>query len=374
MKNTTTLYGFELKKIFKNKLFLAIFIFSVLMTFVEGFAPSLTMAKDIRDAQKILDGRVIDDELLSEMYPNIIENGTVWDDSNREFLSLATFVKNLVGGSANFSDYSAKQLYKIREERFAEMYKDDLTEGEMKWWQEKLNVGVPYTYYDNCGTLTLSQGFSGLLLCIMLIAALCLSTVFTVEHRQRTDQIVLSCRNGRKETYFAKLFAGLSVVTGFCLFTAVTLTIIVSLLYGLGGLEAPVQLEVPMSAYTFTMGEFIIVQFVIMVTSAILFAVFAMAVSELLKNSMAVMGIMIGIFVFGQLEVIPDRYRVLNQMKSMLPSNQVSVWALMEHRLIKIGSHYVSGYVSSPVIYIVISLILIVAGYISYNRFQVTGR
>ena len=374
MKNTATLYGFEIKKIFKNKLFLAIFIFSVLMTFVEGLAPGMNNTKEMMDAQKVWDGRVIDDDLLNEMYPKIIENGTVWDESNQEFFSVARFVKNIVGGSANFSEYSAKELYEIRETRFEEVFKEDITEGEMQWWKEKLNEGIPYTYYSNNGPLTLSQGFSGLLLCVMLIAALCLSTVFTVEHRQRTDQIVLSCRNGRKETYFAKLFAGLSVVIGFCIFTALILSILVALLYGFGGLKAPVQLEVPLSAYTFTMGEFIIVQFGIMVASSILFAVFAMSVSELLKNSMAVMGIMIGVFIFGQLEVIPERYRVLNQMKSMLPSNQVSVWALMEHRLIKIGSHYVSGYVSSPVIYIAISLILIVAGYISYNRFQVTGR
>lgn len=41
---------------------------------------------------------------------------------------------------------------------------------------------------------------------------MCISTVFTSEHRQRTDQIVLSCMNGRKETYIAKIMAGLSII------------------------------------------------------------------------------------------------------------------------------------------------------------------
>ena len=111
-----------------------------------------------------------------------------------------------------------------------------------------------------------------------------------------------------------------------------------------------------------------------MITAAVLFATFAMAISEVVKNSLAVMGIMVGLFIFSQLELIPPRFRVLAQIKAMLPSNQISIWSLMEHRLVGFGGHYVTAYVAAPVIYILISVFLIVIGKIAYDRFQVTGR
>ena len=212
------------------------------------------------------------------------------------------------------------------------------------------------------------------LLCIMIISALCLSTVFTIEHRQRTDQIVISCRNGRKETYLLKIAAGLSVVIGCSIFSAALLAGLIAVLYGINGLNAIVQMEIPLSAYSFTMGQFIIVQMIVMISAAILFAAFAMAISEVVKNSLAVMGIMVGLFIFGQLELIPPRYRVLAQIKDMLPSNQISIWTLMKYRLVGLGGHYVTTYVAAPIIYVLIAVILIVIGKIAYDRFQVTGR
>ena len=122
------------------------------------------------------------------------------------------------------------------------------------------------------------------------------------------------------------------------------------------------------------MAQFILVQMLVMLTASVLFASFAMAMSEIIKNSLAVMGIMVGIFVFSQLELIPPRYRVLAQMKSMLPSNQISIWSLLEHRLVGAGGVYVTTYAASPVIYLLLSALLILAGKIAYDRFRVTGR
>lgn len=182
------------------------------------------------------------------------------------------------------------------------------------------------------------------------------------------------CRNGRKETFFTKIAAGLSVVLGCCLVSAALLTLLIVVLYGLNGLNSVVQLELPWAAYPFTFGEFIAVQMIVMVSAAILFAAFAMAMSEIVKNSLAVMGIMVCIFIFGQLEIIPPNFRVLAQMKSMIPSNQISIWSLLEYRLIGFGGHYITTYVASPLIYLAISVLLIIIGKISYDRFQVTGR
>ena len=165
-----------------------------------------------------------------------------------------------------------------------------------------------------------------------------------------------------------------TVVIGSCIFSAALLAGLIAILYGMDGLDAIVQMELPLSAYSFTMGQFIIVQMIVMVTAAILFATFSMAVSEVVKNSLAVMGIMVGLYIFSQLELIPPQYHVLEQIKDVLPSNQINVWTLMAYRLVGFGGHYVTTYVAAPVMYVLISVLMIFIGKIAYDRFQVTGR
>ena len=376
MGNYGELYRFEIKKIMKNRLTVAMLIVTVLFILIEAFIPKLYLSKEMEDAQKVLDGTVIDDALLQEMYPKLISNGTVWTADNAMYEKIADMEDGILPDGANLSDYSADELYKERKSAImAMMQEDNLTERELQWWaNENSKIVIPFTYHYCQGTINFAQGMSLTLMCIMLISALCLSTVFTIEHRQRTDQIVISCRNGRRETFFVKIAAGLSVIIGCCVVSAALLALLITAIYGINGLGAAVQLELPLSDYSFTMGQFIIVQMIVMITAAILFASFAMAISEVVKNSLAVMGIMVGLFIFSQLELIPPRFRVLAQIKAMLPSNQISIWSLMEHRLVGFGGHYVTTYVASPVIYILISVFLIVIGKIAYDRFQVTGR
>lgn len=376
MKNYGDIYRFEVKKIMKNRLTVAMLLVTVLFIIIEAFTPKLYMTKEMEEAQKVLDGTVIDDTLLQEMYPKLIDNGTVWTADNMIYEKIKDIQDGILPDGANLSDYSAEELYKERNSAImAIMQEDKLTEGELQWWKnENSKIDTPFMYHYSQGTINFAQGMSLTLMCIMLISALCLSTVFTIEHRQRTDQIVISCRNGRKETYLLKIAAGLSVVIGCCLASATLLALLIAVLYGINGLNAVVQLELPLSAYSFTMGQFIVVQIIVMITAAILFATFAMVMSEVVKNSLAVMGIMVGLFIFGQLELIPPRYRVLAQIKDMLPSNQISIWTLMKHRLVGLGGYYVTTYVASPIIYVLIAVILIFIGKTAYDRFQVTGR
>ena len=376
MKNIWQLYGFEIIKILKNRLTVAMLLVTALFILIEAFVPKLYMTKEMMATQKELDGRNIDDTLLQEMYPKLVDNGNVWTADNAQYSEIAKIERAIIYDDNSIKDYSADEMYRERDDVIFSLMKDDeLTDGELEWWRkESFKVTTPFTYRYYLGAINLAQGMSLTLMCIMLITALCLSTVFTMEHRQRTDQLILSCKNGRRETYFIKIAAGFSVVIGCCIASTVLLTLMITILYGLDGLDAVVQLETPLSAYSFTIGQFILVQMIVMLTAAILFAAFAMAMSEIIKNSLAVMGIMVGIFVFSQLELIPPRYRILNQIKSMLPSNQISVWSLLENRLVGIKGFYVSSFVASPILYVLISILLIIAGKIAYDRFQVTGR
>ncbi len=374
MNNIGMLYGFELKKILKNRLTIVMLVITVFFILVEAVAPGMASASG-EDA-KSLEGRVIDDALLMELQGKLEENGVAWNGDAGKYNAIARLKRNILGSNEEVAvEYSAEELYQIRDESILSMMEEEgLSDGEIAWWKTRMEGETPFTYYDYNGALILSQGLVGVLLCIMLLSALCLSTVFTVEHRQRTDQLVLSCKNGRGRTYFVKIAAGLSVVVACCLLATGLLALLTAVLYGLNGFNAVVQLEIPASPYAFTMGQFIAVQGVVMITAGVLFAAFAMAASELLKNSLAVMGIMVGLFIFGQLEIIPPKYLLLLKLRAMLPSNQVSVWSLMEYHLFNFGGHYCTGYLVSPITYLALSAALIAVGGWVYNRFQVTGR
>ena len=380
MNNFGLLYKYELKKILKNKLTIAMLIVMVLITVTEALVPAISVGmtayKESSEAQKTLDGRLIDDTLLEEMFPKLIENGQTWNDTNIAYSGIASIERSMLPGDNVLTEYSAEDMYKRREETMSIwMEEDRLTEGEKAWWgKEQLKIAKPFTYYNYDSALLIAQNFTGILFIIMLISTLCLSTVLNVEHRLRTDQLVLSCKNGRKVTFWAKVSVSLSLIIGCSVFSTVLLVLLISILYGLNGFNAIVQLEVANSPYPLTFGQFLLLQFAVMLTSGIMFAAFSMAISEILKNSLVVNGIVMALFVFGQLEIIPPQYRLLNQLNSLLPSNQISIWSLLEFRLYHIGGHYFTGFAVAPVIYILIAALSILAGWISYRRFQVGGR
>ncbi len=83
---------------------------------------------------------------------------------------------------------------------------------------------------------------------------------------------------------------------------------------------------------------------------------------------------MVGLFIFGQLEIIPPRYRLIGQINSMLPSNQISTWSLLEHRLVGFDGHFLTTYAAAPLIYLALAILFTLIGRIAYDRFQVTGR
>ena len=240
MNNIGTLYRFELKKILKNRLTIAMLIITLAVILIEGTLPAITTSREAGQAQKTLDGRVIDDELLSEMYPHLVGNGTEWNGDNIRYYGVANVERGILqDDDAELSDHLADELYQMRDEKIVEtMRRDGLTEGEIGWWQDEMTLQTPLKFFYNGGAITLAQGLAGVLMCIMLISALCLSTVFTMEHRQRTDQLILSCKNGRKETYLVKIIAGLTIVIVCSIVTAVLLSLMVTCLYGMDGLDS----------------------------------------------------------------------------------------------------------------------------------------
>lgn len=376
MKNKGTLYCYELKKIMSNKLTIVMLMILIIVTLIEGMSPGETETKEVRECQHILNGREIDNDLLNEMYPLIDDYAIAWNATNAAYERIAYVEKNIIGNGEKLADYTADEMYELREtDLLAFMAEERLSDGEMEWWvKQEDKVTKPFIYNYNGGPLVMARGLAGVCLGMLLLAAMCLSTVFAGEHRQRTDQIVLSCVNGRKETYFAKLAAGLTFILGSFAGSSGLLALIIFFNKGLDGMNAMVQMELPYSTYPLSFGQFISIQFVLILAASVFFAVTAMAFSEIFRNGLAVMGLMTGCYLASQVVVIPIRYRVLSQLMSWVPTDFVNLWSLVDHRLVPIGSHYLTNFHVAPAIYILVAVVLYFVGRYVYCRFQVSGR
>ena len=327
--------------------------------------------------QQSLSGRAIDNELLNEMYPLLLDDyGIKWNYQNAPYERIAYLEREIVGYNTSLRDYSADDMYEIRRtDMYTVMEYEGLTKNEIEWWKNReKDVAEPFIYQYDAGALILIRSLSGLTTLLVIVSAMCLSMVFTSEHRFRTDQLVMSCRHGRRKTYIAKTAAGITFALFGATIPPAVSALVIYLRHGLDGFNAIVQMEVPMSGYGLTMGQFIEKQMILMITASILFAVFAMVISEMLKNSIAAVGVMLGVMIVSLAVSIPPKYRLLSQSMSMVPTTQVSMDALLEHRLINVFGNYCTGFDSAPVIYLLFAALLTIVGGIVYNRFQVTGR
>ena len=368
-----TLY--ELRKILKSKLTFAIMVMSFAVVIITG----LDLGGDknyIIDSQSDINGREIDDELLAEMYENIDAYGENWSDDNAKYRQLASFEKKIVGSSEKLSNYKADDLYDMREGTSYNAFEHGIiTEGEYSWWERQEDkVENPFTYYYNRGLVLLANGIGVICVLLLFSASISLSTVFSREKRDKTDQIILCTRYGRKTMFISKIIAGLIFFLIYTTLLFVVLVCLVLVTKGLDGADSILQLEHPWVAYPFTFGEFCTKETIIVFTASILFAVVSMVFSLIFGRGLAVTGMMIGVFLTSGIITIPDRLRMLGHMRDLLPTNLSSIYSTYNFRLIGFGNHYIMDYQFAPFLYIILSMILLIIGGMVYRRYQINGK
>ena len=159
MKNYGEIYRFEIKKIMKNRLTVAMLIVTVLFILIEAFIPKLYVSKEMEEGQKVLEGAVIDDALLQEMYPKLIDNGTVWTDDNFQYEKVAEIENGIIPDNARLQEYSADELYRERKAAILDLMKEErLADEEIVWWQnENAKIDTPFTYRYCQGTINFAQ-------------------------------------------------------------------------------------------------------------------------------------------------------------------------------------------------------------------------
>lgn len=415
MHNLGTLYAYEMRKIWKRKIvWITLGIMLVLSIFmglsgilsssysVDGVTISAyQMMADDRAYAKKLSGRSIDDTLLKEMqeaYRNLkilqtsekqpnpdtsdsIQNTITVDSGNIEntaplYSEIYSYAENILGSNHDtVMQTDAAALYVERTANIQNHWdKQQLTSQETSYWKEKeTQVQIPPVYEYTKGFQTILSEIFMLNIMVLLLTAICLSNVFSDEHLRKTDQMTLCCSLGRKPLYLAKMLAGstFSFLSALFLFSASAVTTL--LLYGTDGFHAALQLILSDSSWTFSLGEGMLIFLAILLIASLLYGITAMLLSELTRSSVAAMAIMVGPMILTLFLDMPKRFRILSQLYSYLPTQLVTAESLADNRLISLFGTYFTKLQTGPVLYLLLSLILLAIGGRTYRNYQVRG-
>ena len=371
MKKQTNLFGtllfYEIKKIVMNRFTIAVLIILTGYSLFQGvFQAKQTgdYEKRAKELRQTIDGRMIDDELLSEMVAVTDEYGVAWNETNCAYEGLAEWVLDVTGGRP-LSTYDAEGVYQARIDTINETFEmSELSDSEREYW-EKAGVGVkePFIWHDIYETRGIIEIVGSTPIAMLFIIALFISQIFAGEVTGRTDPLIRSSRGGLRTTFLAKISAAIIcmvALTFYSLLVAVGTSII---LWGTNGWDTAVQIYLPFAAVNMTVGEHIVRLIVIAFASTVLLTAVTCFLSEYSKNPIVAMAALFGGFlaILVGARQIPFSFRLLSQTLYLLsPVDMDSGRVQYEFRLIGWDGHYLTAYQFAPILYIVLSVILII--------------
>lgn len=402
MKLLMTLMGYEYKKILKRKSTWIMVLFALATTlfscfgdalgtyYVEG-KPAYTHYEGIitdRAYDRALTGRELNGELIGEMqkaYGRIPDSpykmaSIEYETYARPYSRIRALVHSVTryltdekGEMINEFDIDGTHFYELRSEAVQkQLEKKKLTQVEYQQhfkMNEKLTIPFTFRYTDGYRSCLSRMYTMGVLLLLTVTA--CLAPVFASEYTDRTDQLILASRYGKNKALLAKLFTGVSFAALLSLLLLFAETIPALMFYGFDGWNGPLLLVNIMTAYPFTLLEGVIILSGMAVLSAILTAGLCLFLSARLKSSFAVM-LLLGTLITGSLFInIKEQYRILYQLNSSLPLNVMSANGTFSDYFFVIFGKCFAPYQALPVIYGIITLILLAGSYRCFKNHEI---
>lgn len=380
-----TLYKFELRKIINRKILWITGGILLMGLLLWGLASAvlpqsreystvslsgLEMNRAEREAAEQIAGRKIEQKLLDEMQPAYEE--FIVDGNYKKalpYLDIYNFIGTVLETNAS------AEILNCDSDTFYAMLNTKLEANTMAGREENISYNEPLFYQGYFDGWRQMASMMKVLACMeIMFIAICLSTVFTVEHTRKTDQVILCSRFGKKRLYFAKLMAGLTVGIAFTLILTLLMFGIIAFLYGFDGYNTILQF-VLMRPFNLTLGQAVMILIGLSFAGAILVSVFTMALSELTKNSVSTIGIITGILILTMFIMeMPANLKILSEIWYMLPSNLVSLNGAFRYSMFLLGDRAMLSYQIAPIVYFAMAIIFSIIGKIVYNRYQISGR
>ncbi len=383
------LYRFELKKILTQKLLwilaaamlLGLAVFGV-ATEVRPTNSGLPMGEVIalqREGSQELAGQRVDQALLDHLLPLFTdpEENTEAQLKYNDFFNWLT----LILGTAHRQEILQTDEARLYEALWHQLAPDPqaagLTQEEIAHWTEQAQARLaqPLVYQGyHEGWQTAAHGIEVMVFLEILFLAVVLAPLFPQEHLRRTDQLILSCRFGRGKAYAAKLLAGVTVGVGFTALLLLAYLGMLGLVYGLEGANVP-ALFTHLFPADLTIGEMVGILFLAALAAAVLVSVAVMLLAELTRNAIAAMAVVLGILLLTtMIYAAPENLRGLATLWYLIPSNFLCLRGAFRYPLLTLGEAAFPTWQVTPVVWLLLALVIALAGRWVYNRYQVGGR
>lgn len=383
------LYRFELKKILAQKLLwilaaailLGLAVFGV-ATEVRPTNSGLPMGEVIalqREGSQELAGQTVDQAFLDRLLPLFTdpEANTEAQLKYNDFFNWLT----LILGTAHRQEILQTDEARLYEALWHQLAPDPqaagLTQEEIAHWTEQAQARLaqPLVYQGyHEGWQTAAHGMEVMVFLEILFLAVVLAPLFPQEHLRRTDQLILSCRFGRGKAYAAKLLAGVTVGVGFTALLLLAYLGMLGLVYGLEGANVP-ALFTHLFPADLTIGEMVGILFLAALAAAVLVSVAVMLLAELTRNAIAAMAAVLGILLLTTMVyAVPENLRGLATLWYLIPSNFLCLRGAFRYPLLTVGEAAFPTWLVTPVVWLLLALVIALAGRWVYNRYQVGGR
>lgn len=327
MNTFMDLYRYECKKIWSRNLTKVSLALCLVIGIISGIIPLCgscvvdgevvgTVYDEFQLDQtyaKELSGRAIDQQLLEEMvsaYRTIPETPdkhytltSEYETNARPYSPIFNFVLNTTDliPSDIFLHWEPNEqdLYQRRLDELKNIWKQkNLSEKEISFWAQQENqIEKPVIYQEHEGYSQLFRTFQTIGFAAILFVSISLSGIFPEEHSRKTDQLVLSSPKGRKNLYWAKLFAGISSAAGAVASLFLVILTITFALFGSEGFDAAFQLQYCRSSDAVSCGQVLLIAYGIMLITVVLISVLVMILSEIFHSNIVAMAISSVLFV-----------------------------------------------------------------------------
>ena len=146
------------------------------------------------------------------------------------------------------------------------------------------------------------------------------------------------------------------------------------LVYGLEGANVP-ALFTHLFPADLTIGEMVGILFLAALAAAVLVSVAVMLLAELTRNAIAAMAVVLGILLLTtMIYAVPENLRGLATLWYLIPSNFLCLRGAFRYPLLTVGEAAFPTWQVTPVVWLLLALVIALAGRWVYNRYQVGGR
>ncbi|MBO4808094.1 MAG: hypothetical protein J5537_03565 [Lachnospiraceae bacterium] len=247
-------------------------------------------------------------------------------------------------------------------------------EDEADYWMSRYDsIPKPYIYsYGHGYYKYFSSSFVTIWLSFLIIL-IGLAGSFADENTFRTDALILSSRYGRKRICRAKLLVGLCFSVISTMVIMIICFVIPMLVYGAEGWNTPVQNALIGCAFNMTIGQAVILTFVFGILVSLLWGSTVMLLSFGFKNIVPVMAIHAAALMLSVFN-LPDSMGIISQIWALKPAYFVYQGMFMEYRLFNIAGLLINNLQMAAVVFILVTVISVVATARFYRNVQVASR